>query len=286
MKNLLSILLTIILITPSVMMSQNTTLKDWSGNSYDLDLTKSSVRNRGLEIQDGTFINFKDLHTIDSKNFEVYEKLVRKTRKTEYSHVKVNFTGDGNIYAHRLEQLRGRRAGADAARAAGGIMAILGVISGNRDLTAIGMTTNAAGRIARNINDDRTTDTQTAMLNDLDRKVNSSDRNKAPEESEQDLLEKTYGKENVESLEELIDGNHEKALAYANVASLSDDANHRVSSVWLKAMIEKDQGNVEAADNAMKQLVAMEPDIENTEQVKKEISALMKELHEIRRSEH
>ena len=285
MKNVITLLLAIILIIPATLTSQNSTLKDRSGNSVNLELSKSSVRNKGLEINDGSFVSYKEIHTIESNNFDVYEKLMRKTSRDVYSHIRINFTGDENVYAKRLEKLKERRTGADVARAAGGIMTILGVLSGNRDLAAAGLVTNAAGRVARDINDDRTTDTQNAMLNDLDRRTSSKAPKKARVQSEREILETKYGKENIQSLEQLIDKDHDKAMAYANVASLSDDANQRLASVWLKAMIEKDQGNDPAAEKESEKLVVLEPEMESVEQVKKELTVLMNELNEIRKSE-
>ena len=91
-------------------------------------------------------------------------------------------------------------------------MTILGVLSGDRGLTAAGLATNAAGRIARDVNDDKTSSTQTAMLNELDQ------RTKATEQENEELkLKKAYGDENIEGLKALIDKNYDRALALANV---------------------------------------------------------------------
>ena len=102
------------------------------------------------------------------------------------------------------------------------------------------------------------------------------------EEMEIELMRNEFGKENVDGLIELVDGNHDKAQAYANVGELSKDANHRVASVWLKAMIEQERGDKDAAEEQYERLVTLEPDMKDSGDVKKETKNLLKEVDEIR----
>ena len=199
--------------------------------------------------------------------------------KTErrYTHINLEFTGDDNVYALRLEKLRKRRAGADVARAAGGVMMILGVLSGDRGLTAAGLATNGAGRIARDINDDRTSNTQTQMLNDLDRRTKL-----AEQKSEEAELKRLYGEENVEGLKALIDGKHKRALALANVGETSELEDHRISAIYLKAMIATDQNNLEQQEIELKRMVELDSEISNTDEARNVIQDLMEELNALR----
>jgi len=212
---------------------------------------------------------------------------MNKTNKRAYQHVEIVFTGDENAYSKRLEKLKNNRTGADVARAAGGIMTIIGILSGDRSLTAVGVATNAAGRVARNINDDRTMDTQTAMLNDLDQRTKEQQAAAIEEkvESDEEWMRKEYGKENVDGLIELVDGDHDKAMAYANVGELSKDANHRLSAMWLKAMIEEDRKNKEEANKYFEQLVTFDPEIKDVKEAEKEVHMLLEEVEDLRNQE-
>ena len=168
-------------------------------------------------------------------------------------------------------------------------MTILGVLSGDRGLTAAGLATNAAGQIAKEVNNDRTRSTQNAMLNDLDQRTReteaASKNNNPPEEkakTEEELLREEYGDENVDGVIELMDKNHAKALAYANVGELSKDANHRVAAVWLKALIAYDQGDEAAAKKEYERLLVLDPELKNEKEAQKEVVLLHEELELLR----
>ncbi len=164
-------------------------------------------------------------------------------------------------------------------------MTIIGILAGDRSLTAAGVATNAAGRVARNINDDRTMDTQTAMLNDLDRRTREQEAIQEKVESDEEWMRNEYGKENVDGLIELVDGNHDKAMAYANVGELSDDANYRLSAMWLKAMIEEDRGMKDEAKAQFERLVTFDPEIKDVNEAEKEVKMLLEEVEYLRQQE-
>lgn len=261
--------------------AQQLNMVEKTGTAHEIAYRGSTVNSKGLKLDDGSKVGYDAIDNISTANFEAYERLMKKAPRSD--DLTIEFTGDQNAYSMRLEELRKRRSGADVARAAGGIMTILGVITGDRDLTAAGLATNAAGQVARAVNDDNTSNTQTAMLNDIDQRTREQESKQEVEESEIDFMHKEYGKENVDGLIELIDRNHDKALAYANVGELSKDANHRVASVWLKAMIEQDRGDNDAAEEQYERLVTLEPDMKDSGDVKKETKNLLKEVDEIRK---
>ena len=261
--------------------AQNVKMIEKAGESHEIAFRGSTVNNKGVKLDNGSLVRYNAIDKISTANFDAYEKLMKKAPRSD--DLTIEFTGDQNAYSMRLEELRKRRSGADVARAAGGIMTILGVISGDRGLTAAGLATNAAGQVARAVNDDNTSNTQTAMINDIDQRTREQESKQEVEENEIDFMHKEYGKENVDGLIELIDGNHDKAVAYASVGELSKDANHRVASVWLKAMIEEDRDNHEAAEIQYERLVTLEPDMHDTGDVKKETKTLLKEVNQIRK---
>lgn len=256
-----------------------------NGESTEVMYRNNSATGKGIKLNNGELVRYTELALISTADFDAFDKIFRKS-DGRYPNLKVEFTGDKNAYSIQLEKLRKNRAGADVTRAAGGIMTILGVLSGDRGLTAAGLATNAAGRIARDINDDRTSNTQTAMLNDLDQrtKKNNTAVAEAPK-SEEDLMREEFGDENVDGLIELIDKNYKKAVAYANVGELSKDANYRLSAIWLKAMIAADQDHDSDAEKEYERLVTFDPEIPDTKVAKKEVKLLLEELEEIRTGE-
>ena len=265
--------------------SQTLDISFRDGGSEQVNFRNNTATGKGIKLNNGELVKYTELSLISTSDFDAFDKVFRKT-DNRYPHLKVEFTGDENAYSLQLEKLRKKRTGADVTRAAGGIMTILGVLSGDRGLTAAGLATNAAGRIARDVNDDRTSNTQTAMIQDLDQRTKDSNQaTKEPEKSEEELMREEYGDENVDGLIELIDKNYEKALAYANVGELSKDANYRLSAIWLKAIIAADKGNDEDAQKEYERLVTFDPEIPNTKEAKKETALLLEELIEIRTAE-
>ncbi len=265
--------------------SQTIDISYREGGSEEVIFRNSTATGKGLKLNNGELVRYTDLSLISTDHFEAFDKIFRKT-DNRYPHLKIEFTGDENAYSIQLEKLRKRRTGADVTRAAGGIMTVLGVLSGDRGLTAAGLATGAAGQIAREVNNDKTSSTQTAMLQDVDqRTTESKQKAQEPEKSEEDLMREEYGDENVDGLIELIDKNYEKALAYGNVGELSKDANYRLSAIWLKALIAADQDNELNADKEYARLVTFDPEIKDTTEAKKEIKILLEELEEIRTAE-
>lgn len=266
-------------------MGQNLEVLTVQGETYQIQTSTNQITNRGIKTEKGVLVAYSTLTKASTDDFDIFEKLMNKTNKRAYQNVQIEFTGDQNAYAMRLEKLKNRRTGADVARAAGGIMTIIGILAGDRSLTAAGVATNAAGRVARNINDDRTMDTQTAMLNDLDRRTREQEAIQEKVESDEEWMRKEYGKENVDGLIELVDGNHDKAMAYANVGELSDDANYRLSAMWLKAMIEEDRGLKDEAKAQFERLVTFDPEIKDVNEAEKEVKMLLEEVEDLRQQE-
>ncbi|GGZ85742.1 hypothetical protein [Algibacter mikhailovii] len=258
--------------------AKNILVNKSDGTSENIAYNHKTLLNKGLQNDKGSIISFQEISAISTSDFDAYDEILRKTQRRA-THVKVEFTGDMNKYAARLEKLKRNRDGADVTRGVGGIMSIIGVLSGDRELTAAGIAVNGAGYIARNINDDRTADTQTAMLNELDNRTKKIENQP---ESEEDQLRKNYGDENVDGLKELMSHNYEKATAYANVGELSKDANHRLSAMWLKALIAADQNLEVETNKAYSKIVTFDPEIKNIQEAEKETTNLLAELEALR----
>lgn len=286
-KQLFTTILTILICAPMVL-AQSIHVEYRKGGTDEVIYRNSTASGKGIKLDNGELVRYTEIALIKTDHFEAFDKIYRKAGN-KYPHLEVEFTGDQNAYSLQLEKLEKRKVGADVTRAAGGIMTILGVLSGDRGLTAAGLATNAAGQIAKEVNNDRTRSTQNAMLNDLDqrtREAEAASKNNNPPaqeaKSEEDLLREEYGDENVDGVIELIDKNYAKALAYANVGELSKDANHRVAAVWLKALIAYDQGDETAANKEYERLVVLDPELKNVKNAEEEVALLKEELDILR----
>jgi len=253
-----------------------------NGDAEQLAYRNKTATSKGIKLDNGELVKYTNLSLISTNHFEAFDKIFRKA-DNRYPNLKIEFTGDKNAYSYQLEKLNKRGSTANVTRAAGGVMTILGVLSGDRGLTAAGVATGAAGQIAVQENNRRTSQTRSAMMNDVEEKPEESKiKDESKEKSEEDLLREEFGDENVDGLIALIDKNHEKALAYANVGELSKDANYRLCAIWLKAMIAADQENNEDIEKEFARLVTFDPEIKDAKEAKKEVEILLEEVEALR----
>lgn len=273
-KQVFTVLITILISVSSI--ANNIQIVEKNGQNSSIEIDRNDIKNKGIKSGNEAMIFFENIDAVSTDDFDIYEKLIGKTQK-HYNDVSVNYTGKGNIHSLRLEKLKKKRTGADVARGAGGVMMILGVLSGDRGLTAAGIATNGAGRIARDINDDKTSNTQTEMLNDLEKRTRAAEA-----QNEEAKLKQAYGDENIEGIKALIEKNHERALALANVGETSHIEDHKISAIYLKAMIANDQNNLEQETIQYKRMVEAISEIKDEEDAKKEIASLMIELNSLR----
>jgi len=254
------------------------TVTTTDGKEHEVSYSKKSVNKKGVTLNSGDRLEFSDIDTIATDDFDAYERAVMSTAKAGAENVTVKFTGNENVNALRLEKLEKKRKGAGAARGAGGMMMLLGVLSGSRELAAVGVATYGAGTIKRDLNSEKMITAQNEAIKDL--------QGQQQQLSEADSLEAQfrveYGDENVDSLIALIDGNHERAMALAGVGETAKDANHRMSAVWMKAIILADQGNTEELNKEYERLIVLDPEVESVEDGEKWMELLLKDLSDFR----
>ena len=89
---------------------------------------QSSLSAKGIELNNGEIIDYIKISKISTDDFKAFEKASKRSEKKGSQHIKVEFTGDENVYALQLEKLQKRRTGAHAARATGGVLAIIGAL--------------------------------------------------------------------------------------------------------------------------------------------------------------
>ena len=93
---------------------------------------------------------------------------------------------------------------------------------------------------------------------------------------DRDLLNRAFGKDNVDGLFELRDCQHDKAFLHALAGANSDLLSHRLASIWLEAMIAQDRKDTASANRAYQQIAVQDKSVVNVEQAKAEtIDALV-----------
>ena len=102
-------------------------------------------------------------------------------------------------------------------------------------------------------------------------------------ETEEQQYRREFGDQNVDGLIELIDGNHDRAIAFANVAETSKDANHRVAASWLKAMAYEDSGREEELQKEYEKLVILDGEVNTVEEASKWMGVLKTYLDDLRK---
>lgn len=248
------------------------------GQELQLDYTKQQVKNSGIEGKKRHLLKYSDISYIGTDNIDAYERVMRKAGKKENEHLNIDFTGDGSAYAARLQKLQENRAKANIASGAGGLLMLIGSISGDRDVYDAGRITLAAGVVAGAVNSQRTLETQNNAI--------IANQNKTKKDShtanEEQQLRQEFGDENVEAILELIDRNYERAIAFANVAETSKDANHRVAASWVKAIIYADSGQKEQLQKEYEKLVILDSEISSVENAEKWMVIFSQDLGELR----
>lgn len=91
-----------------------------------------------------------------------------------------------------------------------------------------------------------------------------------------------FGRDNIEAYYALLDQNHARAKALSEAGELSNDANHRVVAVWIKAMVAVDQRDGESANKEFERLIVLDPIVDTKDQAKIEVDKLVLEMRKER----
>ncbi len=250
-------------------------LKD--GSQQEMDVALNNIRSGGIVDDENQIIKYEQIKSLKTDDFDLYKRLSLKTNRPFSKHIKLDFTGDGNIYRMQIEDLQSRRTAAHVARAAGGVMYLIGVLADDRQLAAAGIATHGVGTISKDINDERMMMAQNQMLADMQDK-------QVAKPSEEEQYRKEYGSENVDAFLALLDNNMERALAFANIGETSKDANHRLTAIWLKAIIASEGSDAKAIEKEYERLVTFDPEVNNQEDAKKEVTIIMDEIKQLRKA--
>lgn len=258
--------------------AQQLTVTTKDGASTDVAFSNGTLKKRVVVLDSGERLGYDRISEIATDDFDAYERAVKRTSRPENEHITVKWTGKGDIDQLRLQKLEKKRQGAGAARGAGGLLMLFGALAGNRDIYAAGLTTYGVGTIVKDVNTDKTLRAQNEAIANL--KAEQQALKKADSLEAQYRIE--YGDENVDGLIALIDGNHERALAFADAAETSDDANVRWSAVWLKAIIYADQDNRAAVEKEYDRLIVLDPEVSSYQDADHWMKLLLEDLAEMR----
>ena len=250
-----------------------------AGKEYTVDYSNRAVSKKGISLDKQRMIKYSSISYIGTDNIDAFERVMRKAGTKQNEHLNIDFTGDGNAYAARLKKLQENRAKANIASGAGGLLMLIGAISGDRDVYDAGRVTLAAGVVAGAVNSQRTLETQNNAI--LANQNNQARQSQA--ETEEQQYRREFGDQNVDGLIELIDGNHDRAIAFANVAETSKDANHRVAASWLKAMAYEDSGREEELQKEYEKLVILDGEVNTVEEASKWMDVLKTYLDDLRK---
>ena len=268
----------IFLLVSGAISAQELKIVTKAGQELQAKYIKNRVKNKGIEVYKGQMVYYSDLSYIGTDDIDAYERVMRKAGKKENEHLNIDFTGDGSAYTERLRKLRENRAKANIATGAGGLLMLVGAISGDRDVYDAGRVTLAAGVVAGAVNSQRTLETQNnAIMANQNQQMKESQA-----ASEEQRYRQEFGNENVDGLLELIDRNHERAIAFANVAETSKDANHRVAASWLKAMAYADSGREEELQKEYEKLVILDSEVDSVDAAGKWMVVLLGDLEDLR----
>ena len=117
---------------------------------------------------------------------------------------------------------------------------------------------------------------------DSARKQSAARSERARQEAEIRRIREEVGEDAFASLERLVDGKHDAALAYARVAQRSQAVNYSRAGLWLEALTYYDAGQADKAGEVIPRLMAAEPKLASAADTQAILVDLYEGLLEIR----
>jgi hypothetical protein len=103
---------------------------------------------------------------------------------------------------------------------------------------------------------------------------------------DRELLNRAFGKDNVDGLFELRDCKRDRAYMHALAGANSDMLSHRLASVWLEALIAVDAKDSKSAERAYQRLIAQDETVVNIQQAQAETMDLLVEIRAARQNQN
>ena len=106
---------------------------------------------------------------------------------------------------------------------------------------------------------------------------------KGPQYDEQALI-RAIGEDNYRGLVALVDCQHKRAEALAKAGAASSNPDHRLSSLWLEALIASDLRQKDRTAKLYQQLVSADEDIDTAQQASIETDKVLMDVRQERRA--
>ena len=106
------------------------------------------------------------------------------------------------------------------------------------------------------------------------------------QKANQDLerqVEEAIGKDNYEGYKALRACQHKRASALAQVGAVSENEDHRITSIWLDAMVAVDQRDSKKANQYFEEIAEKDPDIDTVQQASIETDKVVLDMRTERR---
>lgn len=113
-----------------------------------------------------------------------------------------------------------------------------------------------------------------------------ADREAAQRQGDIDQLRRDIGDDAFNAAEAMADCKHSVAIANADVAIQSRNANHALAGLWIKALTYADQGNPSAARDVFPEIIRWDRDVESAEQADEIVLDALQRLKGIRSEFH
>ncbi len=104
------------------------------------------------------------------------------------------------------------------------------------------------------------------------------------QQREDQALIRAIGEDNYRGLVALINCEHKRAEALANAGGASRNANHKLSSLWLRSIIANDLRQAERKQQLYKQLISADRDIDTLQQAGIEADKVLMDIRQERRA--
>lgn len=113
-----------------------------------------------------------------------------------------------------------------------------------------------------------------------------ADREAAQKQRDVDQLRRDIGDDAYSAAEAMADCKHAVAIANADVAIQSRNANHALAGLWIKALTYADQGNSSAAHDVFPEIIRWDRDVDSAEQADEVVHKALDQLKVIRSEFH
>ena len=275
----------LLLASTTVIYAQTVTLATNEGVEHEVIYQKGTIRGSGVILNDNRMIDYRDIEIISTDVFDAYDRAMRKADHN----VSIQFTGDRSYYAQKLDKLQKNRTAANAAMGAGGLVMLLGALSGDRDLYNAGVITYGAGRVAEVVNTEKTLATQSQAIVEMEAQQKQMQVQQQNQQRQLDAKEleaqyrAQYGNENVDALFALMDREYVRSLALANVGEISKNPEQQLAAIWIKALNYAEQKEEALLAQEFNKILEMDPEVDSVDEAQRWIDLLLLDLEDLRK---